>query len=87
MEAGKKKTAHNPKSAPPNRKTLKMVIKDVKNMQNHADRSIEKMATGEITDVHQVMEAVEEADTAFSLMMELRKKMRGAYKEILRMQV
>lgn len=76
METGRKK-----------RKTLRMVIKDVNNMQHHADRSIEKMATGEITDVHQVMAAVEEAGTAFGLMMELRGKMRDAYKEILRMQV
>jgi len=66
--------------------TLQGFIKDVNSMQNHADRSIEKMAAGEITDVHQVMVAVEEANTAFALMMELRNKMLDAYQEILRMQ-
>jgi flagellar hook-basal body complex protein FliE len=51
------------------------------------NRSIEKMVAGEITDVHQVMVAVEEANTAFNLMMELRNKMLDAYQEIMRMQV
>jgi flagellar hook-basal body complex protein FliE len=45
------------------------------------------MVAGEITDVHQVMVAVEEANTAFSLMMELRNKMLDAYQEVMRMQV
>ncbi len=67
--------------------TLKKFMSDVNQMQNHADRSIEKMAAGEITDVHQVMVAVEEANTAFSLMMEIRNKMMDAYQEVLRMQI
>ncbi|MFH1759833.1 MAG: flagellar hook-basal body complex protein FliE [bacterium] len=67
--------------------TLNKFVKDVNSMQNYADRSIEKMVAGEITDVHQVMIAVEEANTAFSLMMEMRNKMQDAYQEILRMQI
>ena len=85
--AGNRKTLLNAKNAPSFDETLKGFIQDVNHMQNHADKSIEKMVAGEITDVHQVMVAVEEANTAFGLMMELRNKMLDAYQEIMRMQV
>lgn len=87
MAMGKQKTVLNAEEVPSFSDTLKGFIKDVNHMQNHADRSIEKMVAGEITDVHQVMVAVEEANTAFSLMMELRNKMLDAYQEVMRMQV
>ena len=45
------------------------------------------MVAGEITDVHQVMMAVEEANLAFNLMMEIRGKVIDAYQEMMRMQV
>jgi len=87
MQVGSQKTVLNAEEVPSFSDTLKGFIKDVNHMQNHADRSIEKMVAGEITDVHQVMVAVEEANTAFSLMMELRSKMLDAYQEVMRMQV
>jgi flagellar hook-basal body complex protein FliE len=87
MQVGKKKSVINASEAPSFNDTLRGFIKDVNHMQNHADKSIEKMVAGEITDVHQVMVAVEEANTAFSLMMELRNKMLDAYQEVMRMQV
>ncbi|MFP4521801.1 MAG: flagellar hook-basal body complex protein FliE [Fibrobacterota bacterium] len=77
----------NDKRVPAFKDTLKSFMHDVNHMQNHADRSIEKMVAGEITDVHQVMMAVEEANTSFNLMMEIRTKMLDAYQEIMRMQV
>ncbi|RKY86908.1 flagellar hook-basal body complex protein FliE, partial [candidate division KSB1 bacterium] len=46
-----------------------------------------KLLTGEIKDVHDVMVAVEKANTSFELMMEIRNKMLDAYREIMRMQV
>ncbi|GAG42107.1 unnamed protein product, partial [marine sediment metagenome] len=80
-----KKAAHkiekSDKRVPSFAETLKSFVKDVNSMQNHADRSIEKMVAGEITDVHQVMVAVEEAGTAYNLMMEIRNKMLEAYQE------
>jgi flagellar hook-basal body complex protein FliE len=87
LQGAKQKTVLNAEEVPSFSDTLKGFIKDVNHMQNHADRSIEKMVAGEITDVHQVMVAVEEANTAFSLMMELRNKMMDAYQEVMRMQV
>ena len=67
--------------------TLKKFVDDVNDLQVQADVSIEKLATGEITDVHQVMLAVDEANTAMEFMIEIRNKIVDAYQEIMRMQV
>ena len=42
---------------------------------------------GEISDVHDVMMAVEKAGTSFQLLMEMRNKMMDAYQEIKRMSI
>jgi len=67
--------------------TLKKFIKDVDEAQKFAGESVEKLLTGEIKDIHDVMIAVEKAGTSFELMMEIRNKMIDAYREIMRMQV
>ncbi len=67
--------------------TLNNFLSDVNEMQKKADQSIEKMVAGEITDVHQVMTSVEEASTAFNMMMELRNKVMDAYQEIMRIRL
>jgi flagellar hook-basal body complex protein FliE len=60
-------------------------MKDVNDMQLKADQSIQKMVSGEVKDVHQVMLAVGEAKTAFNLLLEIRNKTLEAYQEIMRM--
>jgi flagellar hook-basal body complex protein FliE len=67
--------------------TLKEFISDVNNLQNQAGDAMNKMATGESTDIHEVMVAVEKAKTSFELLMELRNKTVDAYRELIRMQV
>lgn len=62
-------------------------VSDVNTLQNKASESIEKLATGEISDVHQVMIAVEEANTAMDFMLEIRNKIVEAYQEIMQMPV
>jgi len=62
-------------------------IKEVNDLQLGADESIKKLATGEVKDVHQVMLAMSEADVSFKLMMEMRKKLMEAYKEVMKTQV
>jgi flagellar hook-basal body complex protein FliE len=62
-------------------------LNEVNTMQVKADESIQKMAAGEITDVHQVMNSVQEANVAFNLMMEIRNKVVDAYKEVIRMRI
>lgn len=66
---------------------LDKFVTDVNSLQNKASESIEKLATGEISDVHQVMIAVEEAGTAMEFMLEIRNKIVEAYQEVMRMPV
>ena len=75
------------KNVPSFQETLSSFMKDVNSMQIKADESIKKMTAGEITDVHQVMNAVEEANTAFNMMMEIRNKVMDAYQEVLRIRL
>lgn len=67
--------------------TLNGFLSDVNQMQQKADQSIQKMISGEITDVHQVMSSVEEAGVAFNMMMEIRNKVMDAYQEIMRIRL
>ncbi len=67
--------------------TLNGFLSDVNQMQQKADQSIQKMMAGEITDVHQVMTSVEEANVAFNMMMEIRNKVMDAYQEIMRIRL
>ncbi|MBD3419918.1 MAG: flagellar hook-basal body complex protein FliE [Chitinivibrionales bacterium] len=75
------------KDVPAFKETLKSFMSDVNSMQHKADKSIEKMAAGEINDVHQVMNAVEEAKVAFNMMMEIRSKVMDAYQEVMRIRL
>ncbi len=75
------------KNAPEFKDTLSQFLNEVNDIQNKAGESIEKMAAGEITDVHQVMNSVEEAKTAFNMMMEVRNKVMDAYDEVRRMRI
>ena len=61
-------------------------IHDVDKMQKVSDQSVKDFATGEVTDIHQVMVAAEEANLSFQLMMEVRNRLLESYREIMRMQ-
>ena len=52
-----------------------------------ADEMTRKLATGEVTDLHKVMIAVEKAGLSLQLTMQVRNKMVEAYQEIMRMQI
>jgi len=61
-------------------------ISDVDKMQKTSDQAVKDYASGEITDIHEVMVAVEEANLSFQLMMEVRNRLIESYREIMRMQ-
>ncbi len=67
--------------------TLAQAVRDVNALQSEAGKAIERMVSGEATDMHEVMIAVEKAKTSFELLMEIRNKTIDAYREIMRMQV
>lgn len=66
---------------------LKDFAGDVNSLQGKAATSIDMLVTGQATDVHQVMVAVEEAGIALDLMLEIRNRVLEGYQELIRMQV
>ena len=66
---------------------LKGFMNEVNDLQINMDKKIEQFAAGQTKDVHEVMIAVEEADVAFQLMMEIRNKLLKAFEEVMRMTV
>ncbi len=87
--SGVKKTqgAQSRKDVSSFKDTLTGFMKDVNDAQNKADKSIERLAAGEINDVHQVMNAAQEAKVAFNMMMEVRNKVMDAYQEVMRIRI
>ncbi|MFZ1081936.1 MAG: flagellar hook-basal body complex protein FliE [Candidatus Kryptoniota bacterium] len=67
--------------------TLNSFIGNVNDLQNSADKAIDKMASGQAADVHEVMIAVEKAKVSFDLLLQVRNKMLDAYKQIMQMQI
>lgn len=62
-------------------------LEKVDALQKDADAMVAQMAQGEDLGIQEAMVAVEKADVAFKLMMEVRQKILDAYQEIMRMQV
>ena len=67
--------------------TLKTAIGSVNELQKDADTKIQRLATGQSTNLHETMIAVEKADIALRLMLQVRNKVIEAYQEVMRMQV
>jgi len=55
--------------------------------QLQADAAIKAAASGENTDIHDTMIAIQKADVSLKLMMEVRNKLLEAYQDIMRTQV
>lgn len=66
---------------------MKDFVGDVNAHQLRAGKTIEAFAAGEVTDVHQVMVAVQEAGLALDLLIEIRNRTQEAYQVIMRLQV
>ncbi len=57
-------------------------IREVNSMQQEADRAVEKLVTGGDVNPAEVLTAVQKADIAFRLMIQVRNKMVQAYEEV-----
>ncbi|MGB9689228.1 flagellar hook-basal body complex protein FliE [Thermogutta sp.] len=57
-------------------------IHEVNSMQQEADRAVERLMLGEEVTPAEVLTAVQKADIAFKLMMQIRNKLIQAYQEI-----
>lgn len=63
------------------------MMKNVQSASKEADVAVQSLLTGEATDVHSVMLAVQKADISLKLALEVRNKLVEAYQEIMRMAV
>ena len=66
---------------------LENAVQEVNGKMQAADAAKTSLLTGETSNVHQAMIAVQEANVAFSLMVEVRNKLVDSYQELMRMQV
>lgn len=57
-------------------------IQEVNSMQQSADQAVEKLATGGDVSPAEVLTAVQKADIAFRMMMQIRNKLVAAYDEV-----
>jgi flagellar hook-basal body complex protein FliE len=65
---------------------LNQSIASIDKMQQQSDEAALKLVTGENTDIHGTMIAMQKANIAMNLVMEIRNKIISAYDEIKRMQ-
>ncbi len=68
-------------------KMMDNLVGEADQLQKDSDTAVKKFATGDISDVHQVMLAMNRADLSFRMMLEVRNKLMDAYSEVMRMQV
>ncbi len=66
---------------------LKQAVSEIDGKMQTAQAEQTKVLTGESTNLHQAMIAMQEASTAFTLMVEVRNKLVESYQEVMRMQV
>jgi len=66
---------------------LERAVTEIDGKMQSAAAEQTKVLTGETNNLHQAMIAMQEASTAFSLMVEVRNKLVESYQEIMRMQV
>lgn len=67
--------------------TLNDYLSDVNGLIKEAGVTANKMVTGEITDIHEVMIAGQKASIALEMVVEIRNKLLESYREFMRMQV
>ena len=65
---------------------LRNAIDQVEELQTNSDQQVSSLLQGEQGDVHNVMIAIEKADVAFQLMMQVRNKIVNAYQQVSQMQ-
>jgi flagellar hook-basal body complex protein FliE len=65
---------------------LNQAIDQVGQLKNTSDRQVSELMQGDRQDIHNVMIAVEKADVAFQLMMQVRNKIVNAYQEVSKLQ-
>ena len=76
------KAAAAPGSGASFRDMLMNSLNEVNAMQQQANQAVEQMATGEDVSAAEVLTAVQKADIAFRMMLQIRNKVVQAYQEV-----
>ncbi len=74
-------------SVPGFKETLTDSIKKVNELQVKAQQAMENLATGRSQNIQETMIAIEQAEIAFKMMVQVRNKIISSYHEIMRMSV
>ncbi len=67
--------------------TLSDSLAKVNSLQKEADKAIEDLVSGNTQNIHETMIAVNKADLAFRMTMQVRNKIVEAYQEVMRLQI
>jgi len=67
--------------------SMREAVEKVNELQQASGAEVRRLITGETEDLHKTLLAVQRAELAFELMMEVRNKVVQAYQEIMRIQV
>ena len=68
-------------------KMLANSLNEVNRLKLDAGQAVNDLASGRQKDIHQTMIALEKADVAFQLLMQIRNKIVAAYESVMRMPV
>jgi len=66
---------------------LKNALKDVNQTQVEGYKAMEGLATGDIKNIQEAVQKIEEAELSLKLALEVKNKALSAYKEVMRMQI
>jgi len=66
---------------------LQNALKEVNKTQVDGYKAMEGLATGDIKNIQEAVQKIEEAELSLKLALEVKNKALGAYKEIMRMQI
>ncbi len=66
---------------------LKQALQEVNDAQNTSEQEARNLISGNSTDMHTAILAVQKADVSFQMMMAVRSKLVSAYQEVMRMQM
>jgi len=69
------------------REILENSIQEVNRLQAEADSAVNRLATGQTDNISEVFTAVQKAEFAFDLLMQIRNKLESAYDEIRQMRL
>jgi flagellar hook-basal body complex protein FliE len=74
-------------SRPGFKESLLETIDKVNDLQSKAHTAMEELATGQSSNLHEAMIAIQKAEISFKMLMQVRNKIVSAYQEIMRMPV